>query len=144
MADTTHRGYTAAIANALTTELNAIAIGGITGASAAIDNTTALDLFYDFTLSLAAQGTARVAGAYVAVYIVQAVDGTNYDAVLESTAEQVAFFSLDATVTARQLTRRDIPVPPGLFKFFAKNGTGQILAATGNTLKYRAHSVKTL
>ena len=43
MASTTHRGYTAAIASILTTELNSLSNGSVSAASSAVDNTSALD-----------------------------------------------------------------------------------------------------
>lgn len=143
MATTKHKAYSAAIASALTTELNSLANGSNSAASSAIDNSSALDLYHDLTLTLDTQGGARSAGATVVVYLVPAVDGTNYDAVNETTAEIAAVFSLDAATTARQLTRRDVPVPPGLFKYFARNQTGQSFAASANLLEYRAHSIET-
>lgn len=144
MADTTHKGYTASIASALTTELNSLGNNSNTSASSAIDNTSNLDLFHDLTITLNTQGGARSAGATVAVYMTMALDGTNYDDTSHETAELVAVFTFDAATTARQATRRDIPIPPGLFKYFVRNQTGQSLAASGNLLEYRAHSLKTL
>lgn len=144
MAVTSHKAYTAAIASVLTTELNSLATATNTAASAAIDNTSALDLYVDLTLTIATMGVARSAGATVNVYITPALDGTNYDDVNETTAELVAVFALDAATTARQLTRRDIPVPPGLYKYFARNATGQTLAASANILEHRFHSVQTV
>jgi hypothetical protein len=143
MATTKHKAWSAAIASALTTELNSLGSAANSTASAAIDNTTARDLYYDLTLTVATQGSARTAGAVVNVYLVPALDETNYDDVNETTAELVAVFPLDAATTARQVTRRDIPVPPGLFKFFARNVTGQAFAASGNILEYRPHNVET-
>lgn len=143
MATTSHKAYTATIASALTTELNSLGSGSTSAASAAIDNTSNLDLFVDLTLTVAAQGSARSAGATVAVYLVMALDATNYDDVHATTAELVAVFPLDAATTARQSTRRDIPVPPGLFKLFAVNNTGQALAASGNLVETRYHSITT-
>ena len=67
MAATKHKAYSAAIASALTTELNTLANGSASSASAAIDNTTNLDLFMDLTLTVAAQGGARSTGATVSV-----------------------------------------------------------------------------
>ena len=143
MATTTHKAYTAAIASVLTTELNSLATATNTAASAAIDNTSALDLYVDLTLTIATMGVARSAGATVNVYMVMALDGTNYDDVDATCAELVAVFPLDAATTARQSTRRDIPVPPGLFKLFARNVTGQTLAASGNLVEARYHSITT-
>lgn len=143
MATTKHKSYTASIASALTTELNSLGNGSASSASSAIDNTTNLDLYHDLTLTVAAQGSARSAGATVSVYMTMALDGTNYDDTNATTAELVAVFSLDAATTARQATRRDIPVPPGLFKYFVLNSTGQAFAVSGSLLEFRAHSIET-
>lgn len=143
MATTKHKAYTAAIATVLSTELNSLGSGSTSSASSAIDNTSNLDLFADLTLTIALQASARSTGAIVSVYMTQALDGTNYDDTLSATAELVAVFPLDAATTARQATRRDVPIPPGLFKLFVVNSTGQALAASGNLLEYRAHSIET-
>jgi hypothetical protein len=140
MATVKHGSY-GTITSALTTELNSLANATTSSASSAIDNTTDLHLFHDLTLTIATQGVARSSGSTVEVYMAPALDGTNYDDVHETTAELVAVFSLDAATTARQATRRDIPVPPGLWKYFVRNRTGQAFAASGNILEYRAHSV---
>jgi hypothetical protein len=143
VAVTKHKSYTAAIASALTTDLNSLANDSASAASAALDNTSNLDLYHDLTLTVATQGSARSAGATVSVYLVMALDGTNYDDVNATTAELVAVFPLDAATTARQATRRDVPVPPGLFKYFVVNNTGQAFAASGSLLEFRAHSIET-
>jgi len=142
MADIRHKAYSAAIATALSTELNSLANNAASAASAAIDNSSALDLMADLTLTLATQGTARNAGATVVVYLIPATDGTNYDDALAAGNEIAAVFSLDAATTARQLTRRDVAIPPGQFKLMAVNLTGQALAASGNLLEYRPHSLQ--
>lgn len=144
MAQTKHSSYRASIASILTTELNSLANNANTVASAAIDNSTNLDLYHDLTLTVTAQGSSRSAGALVTVFMIQALDDANYDDVNEQTAEVAAVFSLDAVTTARQISRRDIPIPPGKFKYFIRNQTGQSLAASGNILEYRAHSVETV
>ena len=144
MADTTHKAYSQSATTALSTELNSLANNANTAASSEIDNGTALDLYADIELTLAAQGSARSAGATISVYMTHALDGTNYDDVHETTAELCAVFPLDAATTARRRTVRDVPISPGKFKFFARNSTGQALAASGSTVKYRFHSVKTV
>lgn len=143
MASTVLKAYTATAANALTTELNSLANSANTAASTAIDNTMNLDLFMDLELILATQGSARSTGATVAVYLIPALDGTNYADVNETTAELVATFPLDAATTARRAVVRDIPLPPALFKLFARNQTGQALAASGTSIRYRTHSLTT-
>lgn len=141
MSSTTHRAYSS-IVTILSTELNALASGALTVISAVIDNTTSLEIFMDMELYLPVQGTARSAGANITVYMTEALDGTNYADLLVATSEPIAYFPLDATVTARRPAPvRDISIPPGLFKVFAVNNTGQALAATLNTVKYRFHSL---
>lgn len=143
MATTRHTAYRAAAASALTTELNSLGNAANSAASSTIDNTTNLDLFADFELVIAAQGSARSAGATVALYLTTSLDGTNFDDVNETTAELVAVFPLDAATTARRRTVRDVPIPPANFKVFVRNSTGQAMASSGNTIRYRAHSVDT-
>ncbi len=142
MATTGHKAFTAAIASILTTELNSLANGSISAASSAIDNSSALDLFCDFTLTLGTQ-SARSAGASVTVKMVQALDGSNYDDVEVTCGQTVAVFPLDAATTARQVSVRDVPVPPGLYKLFVLNSTGQAFASSGNILEHRFHSITT-
>lgn len=144
MATTRHKAYTAAIATAHSTTLNSLANNANSAASSTIDNSTTLDLFHDLTLTVAAQGVARSAGATVGVYLIMALDGTNFDAVNEVTGELVGVFHLDASTTGRQLTRRDVPIPPGLFQYFVRNQTGQAFAASGSILEYRAHSLESV
>ena len=145
MAETNIGAYTQATASALTTELNSLANGSASSASAAIDNTTNLDLFMDVELSVAAQGSARSAGAIVSVFMVASLDGgTTYADVNTSVAELVAVFPLDAATTARVAVRRGIPLSGGLFKLVALNGTGQAFAASGNTVRYRTYSLTNL
>lgn len=144
MTTTSHKAYTAAIATALSTQLNSLGNSANSAASSNIDNTTNLDLFHDLTLTVATQGSARSAGATVGVYLIMALDGTNLDAVNETTAELVATFQLDAATTSRQLTRRDVPIPPGVFAYFLRNATGQAFASSGNLLEYRGHSLQSV
>ena len=143
MASTTHKAYSAAIASILTTELNSLANGSISAASSAVDNSSALDLFCDFTFTIATQGGARSTGATVTVLMVQALDGTNYDDVEATCGQRIAVFPLDAATTARQVSVRDVPVPPGLYKLFILNSTGQAFASSGNILEHRFHSITT-
>jgi hypothetical protein len=143
MATTKHKAYTAAIASVLTTDLNSLANAGISAASSALDNTSNLDLYDDLTFTIATQGGARSAGATVSVLMVQALDGTNYDDVETTCGQLVAVFPLDAATTARQVSVRDVPIPPGLFKYFVRNNTGQAFAASGNILERRPHSIET-
>ena len=134
------KGYTAASASVLTTEVNALANNANSAASSAVDNTSNLDRFMDLELVLSTQGSARSAGATVQVFMTRSVDGTNYDDVNETTASLVAVFALDAATTARRLSVGNIRVGPGKWKLFARNQTGQAFGATTNILNHRFYS----
>jgi hypothetical protein len=142
MADTTHKSY-ATIATALSTDLNSLANNTASAASAAIDNTTALELYADWELVLDTT-SSRTAGCVVSLYITVALDGTNYSDTSSSSAELLGVFTLATGTGASRVVIRDTPIPPGLFKVFVVNSSTQALNATGNTVKYRTHSIKTV
>lgn len=143
MAALKHAAYTIAATTALSTELNSLANTTASAASAAIDNTSNLDLEMEVELVLAAQGAARSTGAQVYLYIVRSIDGgTNYADANSSINDPVAVFTLDAATTARRETKADIRIPPGLFKLVAFNATGQAFAASGNTIRYRTRQLQ--
>ncbi len=137
--------YTAAAATALSTELNSLANGSYCTASAAIDNSTNLDLFDQLELNVT-YGVAPSTGGTVDVFLLPSLDGTNYPdgggATAPAPENQVGSFTLRAVTTAQRLSLRDIPIPPGLFKYVLKNSAGQAMAASGNTLKHRSYSMQ--
>ena len=134
------------IQTALSTDLNSLADStsdttGFSALSAEIPNETDLYQYINIELVVAAQGAARSAGGFVAVYISYALDGADYgDDSNKAFAELLTVFQLDAATTARQITKVNIPIPPIDFKLYVLNDTGQALAATLNTLKYRRHN----
>lgn len=127
----------------LTTELNALA-DGANKLGGEIDNTANGDMYMDVELYVAAQGSARSSGAYVALYILPSVDGTNFcyggDSLDPPATTWVANLPLDAATTARYVTATHILLPAGKFKILVMNETGQALAATGSTLKYTLYN----
>lgn len=141
MADTRHSAY--GTENTFhSTGLNAYAAATMSAASTAYDNSSDQHLFMSFKLNLAATST-RTAGATVRLWILPAIDGTNYDdAIVEKFAS--ATFNLDAATTARQQTIPDVPIPPCLFKTVVRADMGQAWPASGSTIKGRAHSVETV
>jgi hypothetical protein len=134
------------LTSALTTELNSLADStsdttGFSGLSSEIANETNLYKYIALELVVATQGSARSAGAFVSVYIVYAADGTTYsDSANKLFSEELTRFPLDASTTARRLTKVGIPILPLDFKLYVLNDTGQAFASSGNTLKYRRHN----
>ena len=130
----------------LGTELNTLADStsdttGFSAVGAEIANETDLYQYIDLQLVVATQGGARSAGAFVAVYINYAADGSTYDDTSNKAfSELLAVFPLDAATTARTLTKVNLPIPPIDFKLLVMQDTGQAFAATLNTLKYRRHN----
>jgi hypothetical protein len=127
----------------LTAELNGLA-DGANKIGAEIANEADKYLYVNVELYVAAQGSARDSGAYVALYLVPALDGTNYSYGDDSTDPPahalIGQFLLDAATTARRVTLENLLIPPLDFKLLVMNETGQAFAANGNTLKYRRHN----
>lgn len=123
----------------LSTELNSLANASITAASTAIANNTNLDMYVDIEVNLAALSPSAL--SFVGIYIMEAVDGTNYPA--PSAADlRLAGTQLLAIIptgntgsTAQRVVARNILIPPASFKIILDNQTGSALAASGNTVK---------
>lgn len=131
----------------LTTELNSLASAGVSAASSVQDNDTAgaRDTMAQFEAYIAAQGANRAAGAYIALYLVPELDGTNYGATTDECLDNYFAYSWsldDAALAARYLVADCVRLPVGDWKAVIKNGTGQALAASGNTIKYRVYSLE--
>lgn len=124
-----------------TTDLNSLAnAASVTGD--AINNSDNLYTYMDIVLVLAAQGSARSSGAYVALYLIPAPDGTNYVDTTNLSNYLVGVIALDAATTARREALQMIPVPPGYFRVLVQNNTGQAWASSGNTLGYRLYTTQ--
>jgi hypothetical protein len=139
--------YTArsTVAVVLTTELNGLTNGSVSALSATQDNATAGLRFplAQVEINLSAQATNRVAGAYVAVYFIPEVDGTNFGTTTGECLDNYLVGSCSvnsAALTAVTLILDRVRVPVGNYKVVLKNGTGQALAATGNTVELRTYS----
>lgn len=127
----------------ITTGMNSLANEG-NAVSSEINNSTSSYLFNDAELYLAAPGSAPSSGAVVELYIIQALDGTNYedgDASTDPPATNlVGVFQITASATAQRRTIRNITIPPTKFKYVLINKTGVTLAASGNILKIAPYS----
>lgn len=121
-----------------------------TDPSDAIDNSSNLYPIADFELVL---GSAAFTGADSAVhmYLIPSLDGTNYgdwtgnntNTHQEHEPYYVGSFTTSGATAAQRLILRDVPLPSGLFKVGVRNRSGVALAASGNTLKYRPHTIAT-
>ena|SRR5690348_2488744 len=129
----------------LSTELNGLANNTMTVASSAIANQTNLDIYCDIEVNL--NSLSPLAGAYVALYILEAVDGTNYptpsaaDLRLSATQLLCTIPIGVAATTGQRVVARNVILPPGTFKIQLDNQTGVALNATLNTVKLNAYDV---
>jgi len=129
----------------LSTGLNSLANATMSAASSNIANQTNLDIYVDVEVVLAS--LSPTTGAFVALYILESIDGTNFpaqsDADLRLTTTQllVAIPVGTTATTAQRVAARNIVIPPGLFQIKLDNQTGVALAASGNTVKFNAYDV---
>jgi hypothetical protein len=125
-----------ASATQLNTGLNALANGSMSAASSTYDNSTNLNIYCDIELVLAS--LSPTAGAYCAVYIWEAPDGTNFpaqsDADLRLTTTQLfCTIPIGTTAsTAQRVTVRNLVLPPAKIQFKLDNQTGVALNASNN------------
>jgi hypothetical protein len=132
------------IATILGTELNALANGAYSAASAAIDNTTTKHLYMALELALASL-TPGAANTGCSVYLIPSVDGSTYGdggaAVVPGPETYLCCFAALSTGAGAKLrTLAGLPVPPLKFVLVLLNGSGVALANTGSTLDYRLYS----
>ena len=136
-------------ATPLTTGLNSLADGARV-ISAALSNDDAAErfLYVDFELDIATQGTARTTGARCELFIVYAIDGTNYTygsaSLSPPSGTSVGNFELDASVTTRIIHLTGIPLRPYNFKIILENQTGQAFAASGTVVSMRRTAIDNL
>jgi len=129
----------------LSTGLNSLANNTMSAASSNIANQTNLDIYVDIEIALAS--LSPTSGAYVALYILEAVDGSNFpaqsDADLRLTGTQLLCVVPIGTTasTAQRVAVRNVVIPPGLFQIKLDNQTGVSLNASTNTVKFNAYNV---
>ena len=133
----------------LSTELNSLASGSgalqTTGTNPAFDNTAAGNLFFTADIELVATFGAGPTSGTIDVYLLPLgsdaatyADGAGGASPVTSNAEYLCSFPVRAVTTAQRLVLSDVPIPGGQFIVeLLNNGTGQSLAASGNTLKIR-------
>lgn len=132
------------VATLMSTELNSLATNTAAVASSAFNNVQGGGGGDGYTLCdlelVVTFGTSPAASTGISVWFLGQPDGTDYeDGSSSVTPARLpdAVFPVRAVTTAQRIVRR-IAIPPGTWKALALNdGTGQALAATGNTLKIR-------
>ena len=118
----------------LNSELNSLASAALSSASAAYDNSSGLYIFCGVEYTIAAQGSARAAGAALALFHSVSLTGTAQDLTVESPLFDSQ--TLDAATTARIHSRYGMWIPPSAtIKYALQNNTGQAFASSGNTVK---------
>lgn len=130
-----------------TATLNSIANGNAVLSDLQIDNSTALDMFADISISLASAVFA--APNFIGVYLFPLnKDGTTYgDGRFATSAAGppastyfVGSIGLVAATQAQEGAVLGVVIPPGKFKVVLYNMGGVALAASGNTCQYRTYN----
>lgn len=134
------------VSTAMSTELDSLAATTGKAISAAIDNSTALDLFDDLELAVTF-GAAPTAGTVVEAYLLPSIDGgTVYPDGSTSVAPQASLFvggfTVRAVTSAQKLSLRGVALPPGLFKYLLINTTSQAFPASGSTLRRSSYQLQ--
>lgn len=125
-----------AVATLMGVELNALANGAAATAAAAFDNTAAATHWLWGDFELLADGAGNfTAGNTVDLYLLEALDGTNYPTTTADPANAfIGSFVCQAEHPGRYILR-GVPLPAEMFKAYLVNNSGQAFAATLNTLK---------
>ena len=120
----------------LTTELNSLANGSYSAVGTVIDNSANLDQWGGLEISLAS--LTPTAGAYLQLFLTQAIDGTNYEDPPSATNPgyhmSVAIVSLATGAATKRIVIPFFRLPPTKFKPVLLNGAGVAFAASGNTV----------
>src|SRR5258708_8295859 len=122
----------------LSTGLNSLANNAMSAASATINNDTNLDLNVDIEVNLAA--LSPVGSSYVVIYILLAVDGTNFPPqsdqdLRQCTTQVLAVLPTGATAaTAQRIVAPNVTIPPGQFHITLPHQTPAPLTAPSKPL----------
>ena len=115
----------------LTTELNSLATASTSALGSEWDNTSTRYVQAAGEVYLASLTPAS--GGYVQVFLVPALDGTNYGDIVAANLVATIYPSTSASV--KRLMFENVPLGPYKYKAALKNVTGATLGASGNTFK---------
>lgn len=121
---------------ALGTHINSLGNAAYSTVGVAFDNTTNLDQWAAAEIVIAS--VTVVSGSYVELFLVQSLDGTNYEDAPSSSNPGTHMFRARCNLTAATAARRVMTdwfrVPPGKWKFVLYQTIGVALPASGNTV----------
>ena len=126
----------------MSTELNALASGSQATSASNYANQSNLDIYVDIEVFLNTLSTTASVGAYVALYVLESIDGTNFPAqsttdLRLTTTQLLCVIPTGITASSTQrVVARNIILPPGLFSLVFDNQIGIALAATLNTVRF--------
>jgi len=148
-------GYFAAedaIAFSGTQQLNSLTDNEYTDLSDEIDNSTDLYESVDLRLVLASASFVTPSDCGIEVFLIPTVDGTNYPTWTGNTTTDqvhnnpffVGYIPLTGTTAAQAGVLMDVPLPDGKYKWAVRSRANVSLAASGNTLYWRPHSIQSV
>lgn len=124
--------------NVLAAEMNALADNAYTAQGTEVDNSTNLDTYGMFEFNVNATA-AFASGAYVAIYMITAPDGTNYGEGSASVdpGKDTWLLNIPIRATADAIIKvtKVFPLPPVKFKFILENQAGLVFPSAGTTLE---------
>lgn len=124
-------------ASLLTTQLNSLSDGAYTAVGAEFDNATSLAVFMDLVLTVTF-ASAPDAGGYCELFLLPAIDGTNYASgsasIVPSPTTLAGIFPLRADTNAHIITIPKIVLQPVKYKAILHNVSGQAFPASGSTV----------
>lgn len=141
-------GYPGAASTVLSTDLNGLTSNNVSALSAEQDNSTNKYLYTDVEVYLDTINVSSTT-AEVRVYLVPCVDGANYPEFDTGTTSPgahnnnyyVGTVRIKASNAAHRGVLRQVPLPPGKYKWAVRNVTGVALASTNSsTVKTRDYT----
>jgi hypothetical protein len=141
--------YSVAVANLLTTELNSLAASSgntLSTLGPAVQNTNGM-LFADLEF-VAGGNFTPIAPAFIEVWALRSLDGgSNYEdgssTVAPGRPRDIAIqVRAGTTITPRAGAGVRLELPPGYYKFIARNQTGATLPSSGNLLRAALYTIQ--
>lgn len=142
MAGSLQWGTPGTLTTVISTDLDSLATGTRSNAGAVFDNGAGLYLFGDFEANITF-ASSPTAGGLLTLFLLPAVDGTNYADGSSSVANinaQRGFWVVRGVNTAQRIVLPGVVLPPCKFKIMVANDASQNLASSGNTIKVLPYS----